>query len=312
MFKLILGDSPMLFNLPSKKLTRLASLISLSVALVLVGIKIWAWLLTGSISMLTSAADGLVDVMASIVTLAGVYYAQRPADKGHRYGHGKAEAVAAFVQALLLAGVGLVLGIESVGRLIHPQPLSQQGLGIWVIVGSTFCAGVLVTMQTFVVKRTGSTAIAADRAHYVTDIAVNIAVLAALVLDGLFGWARSDAAGALGISCYMLWNARGMVLSALIQLLDQELDVKDRRRIRAAALSCEGVQGVHDIRTRNGGDRVFVELHVEVDGQLTVDVGHEIGDAAEAAVRKLFPAAEVSAHLEPAGIDDERLDNLVK
>ncbi len=302
----------MLFNLPSKKLTRLASLISLSVALVLVGIKIWAWLLTGSISMLTSAADGLVDVMASIVTLAGVYYAQRPADKGHRYGHGKAEAVAAFVQALLLAGVGLVLGIESVGRLIHPQPLSQQRLGIWVIVGSTFCAGVLVTMQTFVVKRTGSTAIAADRAHYVTDIAVNIAVLAALVLDGLFGWARSDAAGALGISCYMLWNARGMVLSALIQLLDQELDVKDRRRIRAAALSCEGVQGVHDIRTRNGGDRVFVELHVEVDGQLTVDVGHEIGDAAEAAVRKLFPAAEVSAHLEPAGIDDERLDNLVK
>ncbi|TCL02218.1 cation diffusion facilitator family transporter [Sodalis ligni] len=302
----------MLFNLPSKKLTRLASLISLSVALMLVGIKIWAWLLTGSISMLTSAADGLVDVMASIVTLAGVYYAQRPADKGHRYGHGKAEAVAAFVQALLLAGAGLVLGIESVGRLIHPQPLSQQGLGIWVIVGSTFCAGVLVTMQTFVVKRTGSTAIAADRAHYVTDIAVNIAVLAALVLDGLFGWARSDAAGAFGISCYMLWNARGMVLSALIQLLDQELDVKDRRRIRAAALSCEGVQGVHDIRTRNGGDRVFVELHVEVDGQLTVDVGHEIGDAAEAAVRKLFPAAEVSAHLEPAGIDDERLDNLVK
>lgn len=301
-----------MINLSGKKLTRLASLVSLSVALVLVSIKVWAWLLTGSIALLTSAADGLVDVMASIVTLAGVYYAQRPADKGHRYGHGKAEAVAAFVQALLLAGAGLVLGIESVGRLIHPQLLSQQALGIWVIVGSTVFAGALVSMQTFVVKRTGSTAIAADRAHYVTDIAVNIAVLAALVLDSWFGWTRSDAAGALGISCYMLWNARGMVLSALIQLLDQELDVSDRRRIRAAALSCEGVRGVHDIRTRNGGDRVFVELHVEVDGQLTVDVGHDIGDAAEAAVRKLFPAAEVSAHLEPAGIDDERLDNLVK
>ncbi len=301
-----------MFNLPSKKLTRLASLVSLSVALLLVSVKIWAWLLTGSIAMLTSAADGLVDVMASIVTLAGVYYAQRPADRGHRYGHGKAEAVAAFVQALLLAGAGLVLGIESAGRLIHPQPLSQHSLGIWVIVGSTFFAGLLVAMQTYVVKQTGSTAIAADRAHYVTDIAVNIAVLVALVLDGLFGWTRSDAAGALGISCYMLWNARGMVLSALIQLLDQELDVKERRRIRAAALSCEGVRGVHDIRTRNGGDRVFVELHVEVDGQLSVDVGHDIGDAAEAAVRKLFPAAEVSAHLEPAGIDDERLDNLVK
>lgn len=298
--------------LANKRLTRLASLISLSVALSLVGVKIWAWLLTGSMSMLTSAADGLVDVMASIVTLIGVYYAQRPADKGHRYGHGKAEAVAAFVQALLLGAAGLVLGIESIERLVHPQPLSQQALGIWVIVGSSLVASFLVAMQTYVVKRTGSTAIAADRAHYVTDIAVNVAVLAALVLDGLFGWTRSDAAGALGISCYMLWNARGMALSALIQLLDRELDVRERRRIRAAALSCEGVRGVHDIRTRNGGDRVFVELHVEVDGQLTVDVGHDIGDAAEAAVRKLFPAAEVSAHLEPAGIVDERLDDLVK
>ncbi|WP_413738559.1 cation diffusion facilitator family transporter [Sodalis sp. RH21] len=302
----------MIVNLPHKKLTRFASLFSLSIALVLVGIKIWAWLLTGSIALLTSAADGLVDVMASVVTLIGVFYAQRPADKGHRYGHGKSEAVAAFVQALLLGGAGLVLGIESAHRLFHPQPLMQHGLGIWVIIGSTLCAGALVTVQTFVVKRTGSTAIAADRAHYITDIAVNLAVLCALVFDGLFGWTRSDATGALAISCYMIWNARGMARSALRQLLDQELDMEDRQRIRHAAMSCEGVRGVHDIRTRNGGDRVFVELHVEVDGQLSVDVGHDIGDAAEAAVRKLFPAAEVLAHLEPAGIADERLDDLVK
>lgn len=302
----------MAFKLHHKKLTRWASLTSLGVALVLVSVKIWAWLITGSIAMLTSAADGLVDVMASMVTLIGVFYAQRPADKGHRYGHGKSEAVAAFVQALLLGGAGLALGFESMGRLLHPQPLQQHGIGIWVIIGSTFCAGALVSMQTYVVNRTGSTAISADRAHYLTDIAVNLAVLCALVLYGVFGWARSDAVGALAISCYMLWNARGMALSALRQLLDQELDMVDRQRIRDAALSCPGVRGVHDIRTRNGGDRVFVELHVEVDGQLSVDVGHDIGDAAEAAVRELFPAAEVLAHLEPAGIIDERLDDLVK
>ncbi|NDL62657.1 cation diffusion facilitator family transporter [Acerihabitans arboris] len=302
----------MSFNLPGKTLTRIASLTSLSVALVMVGVKIWAWLLTGSMALLTSAADGLVDVMASVVTLIGVFYAQRPADKGHRYGHGKSEAVAAFVQALLLGGAGLALGMESSQRLIHPQPLMQHGLGIWVIVGSTLCTGALVAMQTFVVKKTASTAIAADRAHYVTDIAVNMAVLCALVLDSVFGWTRSDAIGALAISCYMIWNARGMAISALRQLLDQELGAEDRQRIRDAALSCQGVRGVHDIRTRNGGDRVFVELHVEVDGQLSVDVGHNIGDAAEAAVRELFPAAEVLAHLEPAGIVDERLDDLVK
>lgn len=302
----------MIFHFSGKTLTRIASLTSLGLALIMVGVKLWAWLLTGSMALLTSAADGLVDVMASIVTLVGVFYAQRPADKGHRYGHGKSEAVAAFVQALLLGAAGLALGVESSRRLLHPQPLMQHGLGIWVIIGSTICASLLVAMQTRVVKRTGSTAIAADRAHYVTDIAVNMAVLIALVLDSAFGWTRSDAIGALAISAYMLWNARGMAVNALRQLLDQELSAQDRQRIREAALQCAGVRGVHDIRTRNGGDRVFVELHVEVDGKLTVAVGHEIGDAAEEAIKKLFPAAEVLAHLEPAGIDDERLDDLVK
>jgi cation diffusion facilitator family transporter len=297
---------------PYKGLTRFASLVSLIVALVLVGVKVWAWIATGSIALLTSASDGLVDVLASLVTLIGVRYAGRPADNGHRYGHGKAEAVAAFVQALLLGGAGLVLGIESIERLINPQPLADLGLGIWVIIGSSLAALGLVLMQTYVVKRTGSTAIAADRAHYVTDVAVNIAVLLALVFENNFGWTRSDSIGALLISFYMIWNAKGMALDALKQLLDRELDIADRQRIRAAVLGCPGVSGVHDIRTRNGGDRVFVEFHLEVDGHLSVDIGHDIGDVAEAAVRQLFTAADVTAHLEPAGIDDERLDNLLK
>lgn len=298
--------------LTNKQITRIASSISLSVALILVIVKVWAWLITGSISLLTSAADGLVDVLASLVTLAGVYYAQRPADSGHRFGHGKAEAVAAFVQALLLAGAGIVLAIEAMGRMIHPQPLISQQLGIWVIIGSSLCAALLVTMQTLVVRRTGSTAIAADRAHYITDVAVNLGVLCALLLEHLFGWTQSDAIGALCISIYMIWNARGMVQNALLQLLDRELEVASRKRIKAAVLNCIGVEGMHDLRTRNGGDRVFVEFHVEVDGLLSVDAGHAICDNAEHAVRMLFPVAEVSAHLEPAGINDERLDDLLK
>lgn len=297
---------------PAAGLARTASLVSLLVALTLVSIKVWAWLATGSMSLLTSAADGLVDVLASLVTLVGVRYALRPVDKGHRYGHGKAEAVAAFIQALLLAAAGVGLGIESAGRLINPQPLAQLGLGIWVIVVSSLAAGGLVAMQSYVVRRTGSTAIAADRAHYITDVAVNVAVLVALLLDHLFGWTRADALGALGISLYMLWNARGMAADALKQLLDRELGAEDRQRIRRAVLACPGVRGIHDLRTRNGGDRVFVEFHVEVDGSLTVDVGHEIGDQAEEAVRGLFCRADVTAHLEPAGILDERLDDLVR
>jgi ferrous-iron efflux pump FieF len=293
-------------------LRRMASIVALVLALVLVVVKVWAWLATGSISLLTSAADGLVDVVASTVTFAGVRYAARPADRGHRYGHGKAEAVAAFVQALLLAGAAIGLGIESVQRLFAPQSLNQTGFGIWVIVGSSIAAAGLVGMQTLVVRRTGSTAIAADRAHYVTDVAVNIAVLVALLLERFLGWARADAIGALAISVYMLWNARGMAAHALFQLLDRELDADERARIEAAVLGCDGVQGVHDIRTRNGGDRVFVEFHVEVDGALTVAEGHAIADRAENTVQRLFQTADVTAHQEPAGIVDERLDDLVK
>jgi cation diffusion facilitator family transporter len=287
-------------------------MVALVVALGLVVIKVWAWLATGSISLLTSAADGLVDVVASTVTFAGVRYAARPADQGHRYGHGKAEAVAAFVQALLLAGAAIGLGIESGQRLWVPQALNQTGFGIWVIVGSLLAAAGLVGMQTLVVKRTGSTAIAADRAHYATDVAVNLAVLLALLLDSFLGWARADAIGALAIAIYMVWNAWGMAAHALVQLLDRELDTSERARIEAVVRGCDGVQSVHDIRTRNGGDRVFVEFHVEVDGGLSVAEGHAIADRAEKTVQRLFQAADVTAHLEPAGIDDERLDDLVR
>ncbi|HZZ10062.1 MAG TPA: cation diffusion facilitator family transporter [Paraburkholderia sp.] len=292
-------------------LRRFASTTALAVAVVLVGAKVWAWWATGSISLLTSAADGLVDVIASLVTFVGVRYAARPVDSGHRYGHGKAEAVAAFIQALLLAAAAVGLGAESAGRLVSPQPLTEMGFGIWIIIVSSFAAAGLVAIQTYVVKRTGSTAIAADRAHYVTDVAVNLAVLVALVLQRYTGWTRADASGAMAISCYMLWNARGMAQQALVQLLDRELSVTDRDRIRAAVLATGGVRAVHDIRTRDGGDRVFVEYHVEVDGWVSVSEGHTISDQSELAVMALFPAADVTAHLEPAGIVDRRLDDLV-
>jgi cation diffusion facilitator family transporter len=299
-------------RMSDEALRRMASIVALVAALVLVVLKVWAWLATGSISMLTSAADALVDVLASSVTFAGVRYAARPADHSHRYGHGKAEAIAAFVQALLLAGAAIGLGMESVQRLFMPQPLSQTGFGIWVIVGSSFAAAGLVGMQTLVVKRTGSTAIAADRAHYVTDVAVNIAVLIALLFERFLGWAQADPIGALLIALYMLWNAKGMAAHALSQLLDRELDTSERSRIEATLRNCEGVQAVHDIRTRDAGDRVFVDFHVEVDGALTVQQGHTIADEAEKAVERLFARADVTAHVEPAGIDDERLDDLVK
>ncbi|HVE20965.1 MAG TPA: cation diffusion facilitator family transporter [Acidocella sp.] len=298
---------------PNFGLRRFASRTSLVVAVTLVALKLAAWVVTGSVVLLTSAVDALVDTGASFVTYFGVRYAERPPDRDHRFGHGKGEAVAGFTQAVFLAGAALTLVFQSVDRLISPELITSIDLGLWVIVVSLIAAAGLVVMQTWVVRRTGSTAIAADRAHYLTDVAVNGAALFALGVTKLTGWTRADPAFALAISVYMIWNAYGISQQVLTQLLDRELPVPDRQRIRAAVLGCAGVRDVHDLRTRYAGDRTFVEFHLEVDGDLTVDRGHEIGDVAERAVAALLPGTvEVTAHLEPAGIEDDRLDTRVR
>ena len=296
----------------AQALKTLSTRVTLAVALVLVVAKTAGWVMTGSIALLASAVDALVDTGASIVTLLGVRYAQRPPDSDHRFGHGKGEAVAAFTQATFLAGAAAVLAFQSLERLASPTLLDALEFGVVLIAGSLVAATGLVAMQTYVVRQTGSTAVAADRAHYLTDIALNAAVLAALGVTKLTGWTRADPAFALTISGYMLWNAYGIARDALEQLLDQELSREERRRIKEAVCACAGVRNIHDLRTRFSGDRTFVEYHLEVDPGLTVDVGHAIGDATEDAVRKLLPGTvEATAHIEPHGIVDERLDDAV-
>lgn len=290
-------------------LRRLASRTSLFVAVVLVAVKLLAWVMTGSVALLTSAVDALVDTGASLVTYFGVRYAERPPDRDHRFGHGKGEAVAGFTQATFLAGAALVLAFQSVQRLIFPEPIGALEIGLWVIAASLLVAIGLVALQTWVVRKTGSIAIAADRAHYLTDVAVNAAVLVALGVTKWTGWERADPAFALTISGYMLWNAHEIAKAALVQLLDRELPKEDRQRIRKAVLGCEGARNIHDLRTRFSGDRIFVEYHLEVDGDLTVNDGHAVADATEAAVERLLSGTvEATAHLEPLGIKDDRLD----
>ena len=294
-------------------LRRLASRISLTTAVILAVLKFAAWLATGSVALLTSAVDALVDAASSMATYVGVRYAGRPPDRDHRFGHGKGEALAGFTQATFLAGAAMVLAFKSLERLISPISLGPLDVGLWVIVVSLLAAAGLVAMQSWVVRKTGSTAIAADRAHYLTDVAVNAAVLVALGITKWTGWTQADPIGALAISVYMIWNAHSIAKEALVQLLDRELPAEDRQRIRSAILSCPGTRNVHDLRTRFSGDRIFVEYHLEVDGELTVTHGHAIGDDTEAAVGKLFPEmVEVTAHLEPVGIVDDRLDDRVR
>jgi cation diffusion facilitator family transporter len=145
------------------------------------------------------------------------------------------------------------------------------------------------------------------------DAVLNGAVLAALMLTRVTGWERADPAFALVIAGYMIACARRVAVTASHQLLDHELPHEDRERIKEVAVACSGARGIHDLRTRDAGDRVFVEFHLEVDGHVSVHEGHDIVDAAERAVAGLFPKeTEVIGHLEPAGIADERLDDRVR
>jgi cation diffusion facilitator family transporter len=276
------------------------SAISLGAAAVLIVVKLWGWMSTGSVALLTSAADGVVDAMAAMATFFGVRFAQHPADSEHRFGHGKGEALAAFTQAILLFATALVLAAQCIWRLIYSQPLIEVTLGIWVAAGGLATSGMLAGLQTWVLRRTASTAIAADRTHYLLDVGSNVGVLAALLLTRATGWQRADPLIALVITGYMIHGGYRVAANASRQLLDEELPQRERERIEAAALACPGARKIHGLRTRDAGDRAFVEFSLEVDGHLSVREGHDIIDAAERAIAALYPKeTEVIGHLEP-------------
>src|ERR1700736_4762929 len=172
-------------------LRRVASAVALGAAVALIVLKLWGWMATGSVALLTSAADAVVDALAATATFFGVRFAQHPADLEHRFGHGKGEALAAFTQAILLASTATVLAAQSLWRLIYPQQLTAISLGIWIAAAGLATSSLLAVMQTYVVRRTGSTAIAADRAHYLMDAVLNGAVLIALALTSVTRWERA-------------------------------------------------------------------------------------------------------------------------
>src|SRR6202049_2892800 len=198
---------------------------------------------TDSVALLTSAADAVVDALAAMATFFGVRFAQRPADSMHRFGHGKGEALAAFTQAILLSSTAIVLAAQSLWRLIYPQPLTAITLGVWIAVGGLAISSLLAAMQTWVVRRTGSTAIAADRTHYLMDAVLNGAVLAALALTSVTGWERADPTAALIIAGCMIAGAWRVAEPASRQLLDHELPRKQRERLKAGAGACVGIRG---------------------------------------------------------------------
>ena len=293
------------------RLNRLAAIASVAIAVLLIMLKLGAWLATGSVALLASLADSSIDALASLVTLLTIRQATQPADPAHRYGHGKAEPLGALLQAAFLAGSALIVALQAVQRLIEPVPLRHGEPAIVVMIVAVLLTAGLVLFQRAVVRRTRSLAIHADSWHYLSDLATNGAVILALALIEATGWLLIDPLFAGLIVAMLVVSAAGIGRRALDMLMDRELPQHDRRRILELARAHDAAHDVHDLRTRRSGADVFIELHLELDGQLPLGRAHDIAHEVEDLIRAGFPKADVLVHQEPAGLADRRLDEQI-
>lgn len=286
-------------------LNRSAAFASITMAGVLVALKSWAAWSTGSTAMLGSLADTGLDLVASLATLAGVWVAHQPADDNHRFGHGKAEALSAMFQVVLIALSAAALAVHAVQQLLSGERTGAAGDGILVSLIAIAGTLALLAWQRFVLARTRSIAIATDHMHYQADLFLNLAVIAALVLDQYGSFRRADPLFGLGIALWLGWGAWRASQQAIEQLMDSEWPEEKKKRFLAVMARHPELRGVHDLRTRTSGNRDFVQFHVWVDGAMTVTEAHRVMDEIEAKLHAEFPGVEILIHPDPEGHVDE-------
>lgn len=283
------------------RLLTLASYASVATALLLIAVKLMAWLLTGSMSILASLVDSLMDSIASLINLVAIRYSLQPADAEHRFGHGKAEPLAGLCQAAFICGSAGFLILHAIDRLRHPYALQAVGIGIAVMIFAIVLTLALLLLQRHVIALTGSTAIRADAVHYASDLLSNLAIIAALLIAPL-GWPWIDPLFALGVALYIGYHALRVGQDAIQQLLDRELPVQQQQQILTIAKQRAAVRGVHDLRTRQSGRVVFIQLHLELDDNLPLYQAHAIADQVELDICAVIPMAQVIVHQDPASV----------
>ncbi|MBN7124374.1 CDF family cation-efflux transporter FieF [Erwinia billingiae] len=283
------------------RLVNRAALAATMLASVLLLVKIFAWWYTGSVSLLAALVDSLVDIAASLTNLFVVRYSLQPADREHTFGHGKAESLAALAQSMFISGSALFLFLTGLQHLATPNEMRGPLIGIVVTLIALFSTLVLVTFQRWVVKRTRSVAIRADMLHYQSDVIMNGAILLALGLSW-YGFKRADALFALGIGVWILTSALRMGYDAVQALLDRALPDEDRQTIIDIATNWPGVQGAHDIRTRQSGPTRFIQLHLEMDDDLPLFQAHKMAEDVEKALLSRFPGSDVIIHQDPCSV----------
>ena len=251
--------------------------------------------------MLASMADSGLDLVASVITFFVVRYAATPPDREHRFGHGKAEAFAGLIQGGLVFASAALVGREAVVSIITPQPLHSEGLAIGVMVLSVAMTGLLITLQGRALKKTSSVAVSGDRAHYAADLASNRAAFVGLGAAALTGMAVFDAVAGLAVTAWLIWGAIGVFRQASLELMDHELPDADRALIKQIITSDPRISNVHNLRTRASGPVIHMQLHADLDPDITLVEAHEIVVAAEERLLAAFPAADILIHPDPHG-----------
>ena len=278
---------------------RAATYAAVGLALTLITLKTWAYLATDSVAMLSTLVDSILDLAASIVNLLAVRQALIPADDDHRFGHGKAEALAALLQSAFIVGSAMFLMLHAFERLFNPEPVSASQIGIMVMIASIILTLCLVVFQRYVIRRTLSVAISADSLQYAADILVNIGVIVALLLVTQIGWIYADALFAIGIAAYITYTAWSIIRAAFADLMDEELPDEEREKIASLVLAQRHVIGIHDLRTRRSGQNIFIQMHIDLPAELTLMEVHHISWLVEQSILELYPNAEAIIHQDP-------------
>jgi ferrous-iron efflux pump FieF len=286
-------------------LTTRAALFSVSAALFLLILKAAAAWRTGSVAMLGSLADTGLDLLASMITLYGVRLAARPPDRNHRFGHGKAEAVAALFQVGIISFSAIAIAWRATERLTLGEKTTDAAIGIAVSLVAMTLTLLLLAYQRMVIRRTGSIAIRTDHLHYKSDLLLNFSVIVALALDQYAGFAGADPLFGLAIALWLGWNAWNASTDAIDQLMDKEWPEEKRQELLAIAGGHPEIAGVHDLRTRTSGSHDFAQFHVWLDPHMTVKEAHRVIEEIEHRIETAFPGIEVIIHFDPRGQVDQ-------
>lgn len=286
-----------------RRLMRMGAMASVLVALTLIAAKAYAWWLSGSVALLGSLTDSSLDFLASAVNLFAIIVALQPADEEHRFGHGKAEAIAGLFQTSIIFGSSAFLVYWSFLRIMNPVPIEAGTLGIGVSVFAILMTLGLVTFQKKVIAKTKSVAITADRLHYVGDLLLNGGVIVALLLSTMAGIPAADGYFGLAIALYIGWNAYQIGRTSIDMLMDREFGPKEREKIFNLVMENPDVKGLHDLKTRRSGLLSFIQMHIELDPDINLFEAHAIADEIETTVGEEFAGAEIIIHTDPLGLE---------